>query len=133
MFPCRQVSISIDRPPADNYEFASNPANLPRWARGIGDSIDNVNGEWVAASPIGSVKVRFADRNPYGVLDHAVTLPSGETIDNPMRVVPNDTGCELTFTLFRRPGMTDAAFEADAAAVAADFATLKALLDAHED
>jgi hypothetical protein len=29
--PCRHISISINRPPKDVYEFASNPMNLPRW------------------------------------------------------------------------------------------------------
>jgi hypothetical protein len=33
-------------------------------------------------------------------LDHDVTLPSGETLSNPMRVVPNGTGSEVVFTLF---------------------------------
>jgi hypothetical protein len=46
-----------------------------------------------------------------------------------MRVVPNGTGAEVTFLLFRTPDMTDAAFAADAAAVARDLNALKTLLE----
>jgi len=63
--------------------------NLPRWASGIGTSIANVNGGWIAQTPQGPVKVRFAPRNDLGVLDHYVTLPTGVKIYIPLRVIPN--------------------------------------------
>jgi hypothetical protein len=66
------------------------------------------------------------------VLDHTVRLPSGEAVYNPMRVIPGvppKAGCEVVFTLRRRPGVTDAEFEADAAAVAADLAALRGLCE----
>jgi hypothetical protein len=46
-----------------------------------------------------------------------------------MRVIPDDNGCEVVFTLRRRPGMSDAEFDADAGAVAADLARLKRNLE----
>jgi hypothetical protein len=78
---------------------------------------------------MGRISIRFSERNPHGVLDHDVTLPSGETIHNPMRVVPNATGSEVVFTIFRRAGVTEAQFEADARAVTRDLTALKALLE----
>jgi hypothetical protein len=36
---------------------------------------------------MGRVTVTFAPRNDFGVLDHDVTLPSGETVYNPLRVI----------------------------------------------
>jgi uncharacterized protein YndB with AHSA1/START domain len=30
------VSVSVDRPPEEVYEFAGDPRNLPRWAAGPG-------------------------------------------------------------------------------------------------
>ena len=48
---------------------------------------------------------------------------------NPMRVVPNGDGSEVVFTLFRRPGMSDHEFSADAAAVEQNLVTLMKLLE----
>jgi len=132
LWPVRYISVSIDRPPGDVYEIAANPANLPRWASGLAGTITpdaDGDGSWTASSPMGKVTIRFADRNPFGVLDHDVTLPSGETIHNPMRVVPNASGCEVSFTLFQRPGTSDSDFESDARAVTRDLAALKALVE----
>jgi hypothetical protein len=59
-----------------------------------------------------------------------VTLPSGDVIDNPMRVVPNGDGCEVVFTLRRLPDMSDEDFERDAGLVQADLTRLKQLMEA---
>jgi uncharacterized protein YndB with AHSA1/START domain len=127
--PAALVTVSIDRPPAEVYAFAANPANLPRWASGLAGSITNVDGAWVAEAAIGRVRIRFADPNPFGVLDHDVALPSGEVFSNPMRVVPNAGGSEVTFTLFRQPGVSDADFAADARTIERDLKELKRILE----
>ena len=57
-----------------------------------------------------------------------MTLPDGTVVRNPLRVLPNDAGSEVVFTLFRRPGTTDVAFAEDAALVAADLDRLAALV-----
>ena len=63
------------------------------------------------------------------ILDHEVTLPSGETVYNPMRVIADGDGCEVVFTLRRQPGMTEADFSRDADLVLADLGALKRLLE----
>jgi len=125
----RHISVHIDRPPDEVYAFASNPANLPKWATGLGSSIRRVNGEWIADSPMGKVKIRFAERNRFGVLDHDVILESGVSIHNPMRVVPSGNGSEVTFMLFRREGMSDEEFSADTEWVEKDLRLLKKILE----
>jgi hypothetical protein len=126
----RHVSVYIARRPAEVYEFASDPRNLPRWAAGLARSeIGRDGDEWLADAPFGRVRVRFAPRNPFGVMDHDVTLESGVTIHNPMRVVPNGEGSEFVFTLIRQPGMSDEQFARDKAAVETDLRTLKDLLE----
>ena len=125
----RHVSVSIQRSPQEVYAFTSNVENLPRWASGLGGSIRNVGGEWIADGPMGPVKVRIAAPNELGVLDHDVVLPSGTTVRNPMRVVPNGTGSEVTFTLFRQPNTLWEQFERDAEWVEKDLRTLKELLE----
>ncbi|MDQ3991367.1 MAG: SRPBCC family protein [Actinomycetota bacterium] len=128
-FGSRHISVSIDRPADDVYAFVSDPRNLPRWAAGLGGSIELVEGEWIAQSPMGRIKVAFADENELGVLDHDVTVESGETFSNPMRVVPNHDGSEVVFTLYRRPEMSAEEFDEDARVVLADLRTLKGLLE----
>jgi hypothetical protein len=125
----RHLSVSINRSAEDVYEFASDPRNLPRWATGLGGSIRMVDGEWMADAPMGKVTIRFAERNRFGILDHDVTLESGETFHNPMRVIPGGSGCEVVFTLFRQPGTTDEKFEEDARWVAKDLGILRDLLE----
>ena len=76
--------------------------------------------------------VEFAPPNEFGVLDHVVRLPSGEAVYNPLRVIPGGVGeARLRGAVHGAPtgGMTDAEFDADAAAVAADLATLRRLLE----
>jgi hypothetical protein len=130
MHEVHHVSVSIARPPAEVYAFASDPRNLPRWAAGLARSEVARDGDaWVAEAPFGKVRVKFAPPNPFHVMDHDVTLESGITVHNPMRVVPNGAGSEFMFTLVRQPGMTDAEFARDKAAVEQDLKTLKTLLE----
>ena len=126
----RHVSITIDRTAVEVYDYARNPANLPAWAAGLGGSIEHVDGQWVAESPMGRVVVAFAPDNEFGVLDHRVTLPSGLVVDNPMRVIGGGAGCEVVFTVRRQPGMTDEDFDRDSDAVRVDLGTLKRVLEA---
>jgi len=61
-FKSQHISVSINRPADDVYEFASNPQNLPKWAAGLSGSIENIKGDWIAESPMGRVKVEFAEK-----------------------------------------------------------------------
>jgi hypothetical protein len=125
----KHISEWINRAANEVYDFASDPANLPQWAPGLGSRVEQVDGRWFVETTMGRVGLDFAPRNDYGVLDHDVTLPSGEVIYNPMRVIADGTGSEVVFTLRRLPGMSDEDYARDAAAVAADLASLKALLE----
>ncbi|MFZ2173349.1 MAG: SRPBCC family protein [Rhodococcus sp. (in: high G+C Gram-positive bacteria)] len=123
------VSLFIDRSAADVYVFASDPANLPAWASGLSSSITQEDGRWIVESPMGRVTVTFVPANDFGILDHHVTLPSGETVYNPVRVIPDGERSEVVFTLRRREAMTADDFARDAQAVAADLRKLKELLE----
>ena len=125
-----KLGISIERPAAEAYEFLSLPENFPKWASGLGKSLRQEGGEWIAETPEGPATVRFSDRNSLGVLDHSVTLPSGACVYIPLRIVPNGAGCELVLTLFRPPGMSDEQFAPDAEWVKRDLDTAKRLLEA---
>ncbi|MGO2822600.1 MAG: SRPBCC family protein [Brachybacterium tyrofermentans] len=126
----RHLDVVIERPWRAVYEYASDPRNLPRWAAGLaGSEVQREVSQWSMNSPMGRVLVSFVPENEYGVLDHTVTLPTGESVLNPVRVLPlDDQRCEVVFTL-RRGAMSDAEFADDAAAVAEDLARLKSILE----
>ena len=124
------VSQAVRRPAQVVYAFASDPANLPLWAEGLGARFRQVDGRWRATTPDGVVELVWTAPNDLGVLDHTVVLPDGTRSYNPVRVVPDgDDSCEVVFTVRRRPGMTDDDVERDAAAVAQDLRTLARVLE----
>ena len=125
----RHLSVYIDRPVGEVYAFVADPANLPRWAPGLGSSMVRIGDNWFVETPEGRVRVTFAPNNEFGVLDHEVLTPSGETVYVPLRAIASGTGCEVVFTLRRSPGMTDAEFERDTALVNGDLALLKQVVE----
>jgi len=130
IYSIKHISVSINKSVDVVYNFISNPENLPLWAAGLSSSIRKEGEFWIADSPMGEVKVLFAEKNPYGVLDHKVILPNGITVNNPMRVLQNSKGSEVIFSLFQLEGMTDEQFENDAKLVQSDLKKLKELLEA---
>jgi hypothetical protein len=46
-----------------------------------------------------------------------------------MRLIVNGSGCELLFTLFREPNMSDTQFDSDAEFVQRDLNRLKSLME----
>ena len=99
------ISEHINRAAVEVYAYASKVENLPNWAAGVSADME----------------IRFVEPNPFGVLDHWATV-DGTTFYNPMRVIDDGEGSEIVFTL-RNPT------EEDRAAIAADLATLKCLLE----
>lgn len=131
MFESRHISIRIHRPASEVYAFARRPESFVKWAAGLASGLTPDGDAWIAHGPGGDVAVRFSPENPYGVLDHWVTLADGTELYMPLRVVANGEGAEVVLTLYRPPTLyDDAAFERDAAAVGRDLARLKALLEA---
>jgi hypothetical protein len=130
MYQSRTLSVQINRNPRDVYNFTSVPENFPRWASGLGKSLKRVNGEWMADTPQGPRKVRFTERNEFGILDHYVSPESGVELYIPMRVIPNGSGSEVIFTLFRLSDRSEEQFAADADWVMRDLTALKNLLEA---
>lgn len=133
MFEVHHVSVSIARSADEVYRFASVIDRWPEWAHGIGKSVrregEGTADAWIAKGPLGEVKVRFAPANPYGVLDHDVTLPDGRKFHNAFRIIPNGAGSEAVFSVLRQAGATDEAFREDWQAVEKDLYTLKKLIE----
>jgi len=125
----RTLTIGIEQPPRLVYDFVRDAEQFPHWVafcKAIRKSADG----WVMETDQGTLSLRFAEDNAFGVLDHWVTTPDGAVVYVPMRVVPNGSGSELVFTVFRAPGMSDEQLAADVALVERDLASLKRLLEA---
>jgi hypothetical protein len=125
----RHLSVFIERPVADIYAFVADPANLPKWAPGLGNSVVHEDGAWFVETPAGRVRVTFAPRNDFGVLDHEVLTPSGDTVYVPLRAIVDGERSEVVFSLRRTPGMSDDEFDRDTALVNGDLALLKETLE----
>ena len=124
------VSQVVAAPPEAVQAYAEEPDHLPRWASGLAEGEVTREGDTlVVDSPMGRVTVRFVPHNALGVLDHDVTLPSGDVVTNPVRVMAHPDGAEVLFTV-RQLGMTDEELERDAATVAGDLARLKEQVEA---
>ncbi len=112
-FETKNISVTIRRPFEEVYNFVSDPQNVPQWASGLSDS----------------TKVTFADKNQFGVVDHDVTLSTGKTVHIPMRIIPNNDGSDIVFTLHKLPNMSDQKFIEDQKWIQKDLNKLKKLLE----
>jgi hypothetical protein len=123
------VSVVVRRPADEVYAFAVEPDNLARWAAGLASTEVTREGDTLlAASPMGQVRIVFAARNAYGVLDHDVTTPDGTTTTNPMRVVAHPDGAEVVFTV-RQLALSEEELARDAGLVQADLERLRTILE----
>lgn len=128
----RTLSVEIAAAPDTVYAFVRDPVQLPVWAAGICQSVTVEGNVWrvETGGALGMVQLAFCADNPYGVLDHTVTLADGMAVLNPVRVIANGDGSELLFTVFQTPGMSDEQFVRDVQAVRRDLHALKTLLEA---
>lgn len=125
----KTISVTIACGHQEVYDFASNLKNLPKWAGAFCLSIEKKSGKFIAQTPQGPVTIRMVERNTLGVMDHYVVTAEGSEVFVPMRVVANELGSEVLFTLFRRSGMTDAQYEQDIKFVERDLTGLKSALE----
>ena len=127
------LSVTVDRPCAEVAAYLARPENFARWASGLGEGLVAAQdgATWSARTAAGTVTVRFAPTNPFGVADHWVELGDGREVYVPLRVVANGAAAsEVVLTLFRQPDMSDETWATDAEWVRHDLRTLKAVLEA---
>jgi hypothetical protein len=127
-YPVKNITVSINRSADEVYQFASNPENFPKWVAFV-KSMSNQGDVWLGKTDLGDIKIKWPPANDFGIMDHQVTLPTGETVNNPMRVIPNNKGCEFIFTIFWMPNRTEKQFTEDAEAVTRDLKKLKEIME----
>lgn len=123
------IAVSIARPFAEVAAYLAEPLNFPLWASGLASGLRLENGQWVGDAPQGRIGIRFSPANGFGIADHWVSLPDGQEVYVPLRVLARGDKSEVILTLFRLPAMTDEDFARDAAWVGQDLARLKVVLE----
>lgn len=135
MLKSRTITVSINRPVGDVYAYLAEPANMPSWTTALGPSFQKVGErEWRAErphDPRGPLTIRFSALNDWGVLDYEVSRPGEAPLTVPLRVYANQEGCDLQFTYFQRPEVSDSGLDSEVEWVRTDLLTLKALLEAY--
>jgi hypothetical protein len=112
------------------YDYLCVPEHFCQWASGLASGMQRIDGQWLATTPQGQVRLTFSPPNSYGVLDHWVHITPQVSIYVPLRLVANGEGCELILSLLRQPGMSDERFAADVQWVQRDLLTARQLLEA---
>ena len=119
------LHISIHASRQDVIAFQSDVRRWKSWAPWARAVERSSTSDWTVYTETGPLTLRFVETNSLGVLDHMVTLPSGATVLNSMRVLPNGEGSELVMVLFQWPPATSEQFERDVQAVREDLARIK--------
>jgi hypothetical protein len=127
--PADTQSISIHVPRERALAFLVDPANLPRWAVGFAKSVRREREDWLVTTGSGDVKFRVESEPRSGSVDFVISPAPGLEALAASRVLPNGSGCEVVFTQFQQPGMSDDAFHQSVRAVAHELTVLKAVLE----
>jgi hypothetical protein len=114
----RSLSVHIERPASQVYEYFCQPQNLSRWSA-----------QWIGQTAPGPTRWHFSERNAFGVLDFALHPPRGASIYIQLRVAPNEGRCSLLLTLFGRAGMSEEECAAVAGRAARELLSVKLLLE----
>jgi len=126
----RTVQVTIARPWREVCEFLAQPRNYPRWASWLGPSLRLQRGDWIARRPDGGrAKVRFTERNAFGVVDHCLLEAEDRATFVALRVVGHDAGSEVIATFFREPGSSDEQLATHADTAQRDLGKLKTLME----
>ena len=124
------IHVSILAPPQRVVGFLADVNNWKTWAPWVRAVVDHSGRDWTLETDGERMHLRFVEPNTLGVLDHTVTLASGVSIYNAMRVVPNGSGSELVMLVVQTPPASSEQFEQDVQAVRDDFARIKKVVEA---
>jgi carbon monoxide dehydrogenase subunit G len=124
--------VGIEAPPAAVLAVVADPTNLPRFAPGFARSVqrDGDGQGWIVDSAPGRLQLRTAVDADRGTVDLHLTAPDGSESTVFLRVLPNGSGTELTFTLLLPGSASDAAVAEQGGVVAEELELLRQLCEA---
>jgi polyketide cyclase/dehydrase/lipid transport protein len=133
VYRAEAVHVSILAPPRQVVDFLADVNNWKTWAPWVRAVARSSDRDWTVETDGGAMHLRFVEANSVGVLDHTVTLASGVSVYNSMRVSPNGSGSELVMVVLQTPPASSEEFERDVQAVRDDFARVKKVLEATKE
>ena len=122
-------SITIDCEPSQVLNFVSDPSNLPLWSKSFCLSIRQEQGQWIAQTPQGPIRIRIATHRQLGIADQFLSPAPGVEFMIPTRVVANGTGSEFIFTLFQPDNLSEVEYQQEVTLVEQELQLLKQILE----
>lgn len=123
------LSVTIHCPVGKVFAFVADPANLPLWSRSFCLSIRQEQGQWLAETPQGPIRIRIATHRQLGIADQFLNPAPGVEFMIPTRVVPNGEGAEFIFTLFQPDHLSPEEYQQEVALVRQELELLKQILE----
>jgi hypothetical protein len=130
VYRAEAVHVSILSPPQQVFDFLADVNHWKTWAPWVRAVVGKSGRDWTLDTDTGTLHLRFVEPNSLGVLDHTVTLASGVSIYNALRVSANGSGSELVMVVLQTPPESSEQFERDVQAVRDDFARIKKVVEA---
>ncbi len=97
-------TISIDAPRQVVFDFVADAHNLPRWAPGFARAVRPDGEHWLIDTGEGEGRIILRASAEQGTID--LLAAAAPEIGACMRVMPNGSGSEFSFTIFFAVGTT---------------------------
>jgi uncharacterized protein YndB with AHSA1/START domain len=120
-------SISIAAPPETVLKLLSDARRLPDWAPAFALAVEPDGQDWLIDSGAGQLRVRVRLSLEYGTVD--LLRPNEPSRGARMRVLNNENGSELLFTIVFPVGAEDDAIAQQMATVEAELRSVRDLCE----
>jgi hypothetical protein len=120
-------SISIAATPDSVLELVGDARRLPDWAPAFAQAVERDGDDWLVDSGGGRLRIRVRVGAGHGTVD--LVGPQDPSRGAHMRVLPNEQGSELLFTLVFPGGTAPEAVAEQMATVEGELETVRALCE----
>jgi uncharacterized protein YndB with AHSA1/START domain len=122
-------SISISAPPESVLELLGDARRLPDWAPAFASAVEPDGEDWLIDTGAARFRVRVRVSSEYGTVD--LLRPEDPRRGAHMRVLHNEDGSELLFTLVFPAATEGSAIAQQMTTVEAELRTVRELCEAH--
>lgn len=128
MMRCTPLSVSINSSYAKAFGFLSNPENIPTYS-GFVKKIVKQGDVWMGETSEGFLQHHIVTNEQFGIVDIAVTEPSGFELQICSRLIPNGKGCEYVTMVYQPPMIDDKVYQEWIGKVQLELLKIKQLIE----